>query len=121
MNDGVASSPKPAPDRGATLQERPQDEEDSFRPPRGCDGCGWFSSDGSAGQARDGAVAAGVLGGLVGGAIIGGAIANSRPAYAEPGPAYVVEEPPCHMVRESSGMDTTGVPPHPGLRLIRTS
>ena len=51
-------------------------------------------------EARDGAVAAGVLGGLVGGAIIGGAIANSRPAYAEPGPAYVVEEPPCHMVRE---------------------
>ena len=50
-------------------------------------------------EARGGAVAAGVLGGLLGGAIIGGAIANSRPAYAEPAPVYV-DEPPCRMVRE---------------------
>lgn len=41
-------------------------------------------------QARDGAIAAGVLGGLAAGAIIGGAMA-SRPAY---GPVYVAPPPP---------------------------
>jgi hypothetical protein len=54
-----------------------------------------------AAQARDGAVAAGVAGGLIGGALLGGAIAASRPApvYVAPAPAYV-EEPPCRLVRE---------------------
>jgi hypothetical protein len=53
-------------------------------------------------EARDGAVAAGVAGGLIGGALIGGAIAASRPApvYGAPAPVYVEEPPPCRMVRE---------------------
>jgi hypothetical protein len=55
-----------------------------------------------AAQARDGAVAAGVAGGLIGGALIGGAIAASRPApvYGAPAPVYVEEPAPCRMVRE---------------------
>ncbi|MBR0697219.1 hypothetical protein [Bradyrhizobium lablabi] len=52
-------------------------------------------------KAGDGAVAAGVAGGLIGGALLGGAIAASRPApvYVAPAPAYV-EGPPCHWTRE---------------------
>jgi hypothetical protein len=52
-------------------------------------------------QARDGAIAAGVAGGLIGGALLGGAIAASRPApvYGAPAPVYV-EEAPCRLVRE---------------------
>jgi hypothetical protein len=50
-------------------------------------------------QARDGAVAAGVAGGLIGGALLGGAIAASRPAPVYGAPVYV-EEPACRLVRE---------------------
>jgi hypothetical protein len=55
-----------------------------------------------AAQARDGAVAAGIAGGLIGGALLGGAIAASRPApvYGAPAPVYVEEPPPCRLVRE---------------------
>ncbi len=42
-------------------------------------------------HARDGAVAAGIIGGLAAGAIIGGALAGP-PAYA--GPVYVAPPPP---------------------------
>lgn len=54
-------------------------------------------------------VGAGVIGGLAVGAIIGSAIANGQPRYAEPAPppvyyerppAYVVEEPICHVERQ---------------------
>jgi hypothetical protein len=53
--------------------------------------------------ARDGQVAAGVVGGLIGGALLGGALA-ARPAppppvYYAPEPVYV-EEPACRLVRE---------------------
>jgi hypothetical protein len=45
---------------------------------------------------------ASTAGGIIGGAIVGGAIAASRPAYAEPAPAYVEEAPPpgCRFARE---------------------
>ena len=49
---------------------------------------------------RDGAIAAGVLGGLAAGAIIGGAVA--QPRYYEPAPAYVVQPgygPRCYYTR----------------------
>ncbi len=54
-----------------------------------------------AAQARDGEIAAGVVGGLIGGALLGGALANRPPPppYAAPAPVYV-EEPPCRWVRE---------------------
>lgn len=42
-------------------------------------------------HARDGAIAAGIIGGLAAGAIIGGALAGP-PAYA--GPVYVAPPPP---------------------------
>jgi len=52
-------------------------------------------------QARNGRIAAGVVGGLIGGALLGGAIAASRPGpvHAAPAPVYV-DEPPCRLVRE---------------------
>ncbi len=54
-----------------------------------------------AAKAGDGAVAAGVAGGLIGGALLGGAIAASRPAPVYGGPVYVEEAPPpCRWVRE---------------------
>ena len=40
-------------------------------------------------QARGGAVAAGIIGGLAAGAIIGGAIANGQPHYYRRAPGYV--------------------------------
>ncbi len=71
---------------------------------------GSFVVDTPVAKADGGRIAAGVAGGLIGGALLGGAIASSRPGYGygpapvygygAPPPAYVVEEPPCRMVRE---------------------
>ena len=59
-------------------------------------------------RCRGCAVGAGVVGGLALGAILGSAIANGQPRYAEPAPrvyyadpppAYVIEEPVCRIER----------------------
>jgi hypothetical protein len=57
-------------------------------------------------RCRGCAVGAGVVGGLAVGALIGSALAGPRyaepappPVYYAPGPAYVVEEPVCHIER----------------------
>jgi hypothetical protein len=55
-------------------------------------------------EARHGAIAAGVIGGLAAGALIGAAVANG-PYYYGPGPYYyapgpVYYGPPCYWVRE---------------------
>jgi hypothetical protein len=57
-------------------------------------------------EARDGAIAAGVIGGLAAGAIIGSAASQPRNYYAGPGyvePAYAPVYGRCYFTREYDG------------------
>lgn len=68
-------------------------------------------------QARDGAVAAGIIGGLAVGTMLGAAAA--QPRYYGPPPVYVEEAPPrCYWARGQAVWDPgAGIWRHPRIRV----